>query len=74
MSPRPLQGNHSALRRRRLESDAENNKTTYVTLCGLEKSQRDVADLTENAVKMLTYFNNDAFLEALARRLVDRNM
>lgn len=55
-------------------SDAENNKTTYVTLCGLEKSQRDVADLTENAVKMLTYFNNDPFLEALARRLVDRNM
>ena len=45
-----------------------------VTLCGLEKSQRDVADLTENAVKMLTYFNNDPFLEALARRLVDRNM
>ena len=55
-------------------SDAENNKTTYVTLCGLEKSQSDVADLTENAIKMLSYFNNIDFLETLARRLVDRNM
>jgi geranylgeranyl diphosphate synthase type II len=34
-------------------SDAENDKTTYVSLVGLEKAQQDVANLTEKAIGYL---------------------
>lgn len=55
-------------------SDAENEKTTYVSLSGLEKAQRDVEELTASAVKMLSHFQNTEFLEELSLRLVNRNM
>lgn len=54
-------------------SDAENNKTTYVTLEGLDKAQRDVQQLTDNAVVLLENFNNNDFLVMLAEKLVNRN-
>lgn len=54
-------------------SDAENNKTTYVTLEGLDKAQRDVQQLTDNAVVLLENFNNNDFLVMLAKKLVNRN-
>lgn len=54
-------------------SDAENNKTTYVTLVGLEKAQQDVASLTSNAVQLLDAFDNNDFLVMLSNKLVNRN-
>lgn len=54
-------------------SDAENDKTTYVTLTGLEKAQSDVAELTALAVEELKAFDNAEFLEMLAFKLIGRN-
>lgn len=54
-------------------SDEKNNKTTYVTLEGLEKSKEDVRILSERAIetlKELPYEN--PFLEQLIRMLVNR--
>ncbi len=53
-------------------SDAENEKTTYVSLIGLEKSQSDVEELTAQAVFELKAFENADFLEALAAYLTQR--
>lgn len=53
-------------------SDAENNKTTYVTVRGIENAQNDVEKLTAAAVSRLGEFQNTQFLEALARYLVNR--
>lgn len=63
----------SALLGKPVGSDAENNKTTYVTLEGLDKAQRDVQQLTDNAVVLLENFNNNDFLVMLAKKLVNRN-
>lgn len=63
----------SALLGKPVGSDAENNKTTYVTLEGLDKAQRDVQQLTDNAVVLLENFNNNDFLVMLAEKLVNRN-
>lgn len=54
-------------------SDADNNKTTYVTLVGLEKAQQDVVNLTANAVSLLDVFENNEFLVMLSKKLVNRN-
>ncbi len=54
-------------------SDAENNKTTYVTLEGLDKAQRDVQQLTDSAIVLLENFENNEFLVTLAQKLVNRN-
>lgn len=53
-------------------SDAENNKTTYVSLVGLEQAERDVENYTELAIAQLSAFKETAFLEKLARQLVNR--
>lgn len=55
-------------------SDAENDKTTYVSLVGLEKAQKDVEDLTAAAVSMLSHFQNTEFLKELSLKLANRNM
>lgn len=54
-------------------SDAENEKTTYVTLEGLEKSQSDVEKLTNSAINELSAFDNNEFVMLLAQKLVNRN-
>lgn len=54
-------------------SDADNNKTTYVTVAGLEKAQQDVSLLTSNAVSLLDCFDNNEFLVMLSNKLVSRN-
>lgn len=54
-------------------SDAENEKTTYVTLEGLEKAQSDVEKLTNSAINELSAFDNNEFVMLLARKLVNRN-
>lgn len=54
-------------------SDAENEKTTYVTLEGLEKAQNDVEKLTNAAINELSAFDNNEFVMLLAQKLVNRN-
>lgn len=54
-------------------SDEENNKTTYVTLRGIENAQKDVEKLTSAAISRLSEFQNTEFLETLAHYLVNRN-
>ncbi len=53
-------------------SDYENNKTTYVSLRGLEESQKDVQIFTDKAINALKYFKNTEFIEKLALSLVTR--
>lgn len=53
-------------------SDAENEKTTYVTLEGLEKAQSDVEKLTNSAINELSAFDNNEFVMLLAQKLVNR--
>ena len=55
-------------------TDAENQKTTYVTIKGIEESQKDVERLTQAAVSSLAAFDgNTDFIITLARYLVNRN-
>ncbi len=53
-------------------SDADNDKTTYVSLVGLEKAQNDVEELTNSAISMLSNFENTDFLKMLSNKLVYR--
>lgn len=53
-------------------SDADNNKTTYATLVGIDKAKSDVKALTESAVAQLSNFDNTEFLEKLAYSLINR--
>lgn len=54
-------------------SDEDNNKTTYISLRGIENAQKDVEKLTSAAISRLSEFQNTEFLEALSRYLVNRN-
>ncbi len=54
-------------------SDAQNNKTTYVTLRGVENAQKDVKKLTEAAVSKLSEFDNTEFLKTLSYYLINRS-
>ena len=55
-------------------SDADNNKTTYVTLLGLEKAKQLAGELTEKAINLLKEFNGDTSnLEELTKYLLNRN-
>lgn len=54
-------------------SDNESNKSTYVSLVGLEQAQKDVERLTNEAIESLDIFGNEADkLKALALKLVGR--
>ncbi len=55
-------------------SDEENNKSTYVTLLGLEKAQKLVKEYTDKAVDSLKIFKNADELIALSNRLVGRKV
>lgn len=54
-------------------SDEKNNKTTYVSLEGIDKAQKDVEKLSEAAIDILYSLpgTND-FLEGLIKLLIDR--
>jgi len=55
-------------------SDAKNHKTTYVTIHGLDESRKEVARLTDDAVKKLnTVSFRDSFMEQLLLHLVQRD-
>lgn len=54
-------------------SDAEQNKNTYVTLCGLETARKDVQNYTADAVAALDCFGaSGEALRALAQSLCSR--
>ena len=54
-------------------SDKKNQKTTYVTLEGLEKAKGDVKELSESAIKDLAEVpGSNEFLEQLIRTLISR--
>lgn len=54
-------------------SDSENEKSTYVSLLGLEESSRYASELTSNAKKSLEIFGDEGeFLLELADRLSNR--
>lgn len=54
-------------------SDKESNKSTYVSLLGLQKSQQYAQKLTKEAIECLDVFGEDgAFLKDLALKLVSR--
>lgn len=56
-----------------IHSDEKNHKTTYVTLMGIEKASQQVAELSEEAVKLLEGLNKkNEFLFTLVKELVGR--
>lgn len=55
-------------------SDAENNKSTYVSLLGLEESKELALSLTEEAISSISFFGDEAdFLKELAIKLTKRS-
>ena len=56
-----------------IHSDEKNQKTTYVTLYGIEKSREIAAQLTQQAVELLEQLGEKgAFLQALTKYLLQR--
>lgn len=53
-------------------SDEENNKTTFVTVMGLEKAKAEADRLTSEALEILDSFADSDFLRALTAELLDR--
>ena len=53
-------------------SDADNDKTTYVTLVGADRAQQDVKTLTDKAVEILDSFSDNDFMKTLSEYLVNR--
>ncbi len=53
-------------------SDAEENKTTFVTLYGVEKAQSIAEELTNDAMLLLENFENNSFLKELTNMLLNR--
>ena len=54
-------------------SDEKNNKTTYVTLKGIDESKRLVEDYSEKAVNLLESLGEDSeFLKNLIIKLINR--
>ena len=59
---------------KKVGSDTQKEKSTYVSLYGLEKSKKMLNEITEKAVMSLKYFGEKAvFLENLAKYLVNRD-
>ena len=55
-------------------SDLKNNKSTYLSIYGIDKCKKMVKNLTENAIKSLEIFNgNTEFLRELTLYLAERN-
>ncbi|WP_049962748.1 polyprenyl synthetase family protein [Ruminococcus sp. HUN007] len=53
-------------------SDEENNKTTFVTVMGIEKAKEEADRLTAEALDLLDGFEDSGFLKALTNELLDR--
>ena len=55
-----------------VKSDIDNNKSTYVSLLGLEKAGKYAKELTQNAIESISEYNNNDSLIHLADYLLDR--
>lgn len=53
-------------------SDSEENKTTFVTLYGVEKAREIAGQITEEAMLLLEKFSNNLFLKELTEMLLCR--
>ena len=53
-------------------SDAENNKSTYVTLFGIEKAEQMAEEYTNKAIESLSIFENNKELVELSKKLMGR--
>lgn len=53
-------------------SDEKNNKTTYVSMFGLEKAQADYLALSQKTIDEIQKFENSYFLLEYAKKLVSR--
>lgn len=53
-------------------SDSEQNKSTYVSLLGLERSYEKAQELTQLALKSLDEFDDNGFMCELTAELLDR--
>lgn len=54
-------------------SDEKNNKTTYVSLYGLDKAKADVDNLSKEAVMLIKSIGENEYLEKLVLELINRN-
>ena len=56
-----------------VHSDEKNNKTTYVTLVGIEKAKEDVERYSKEAIDLIKAAGcENAFLEAFIIKLINR--
>lgn len=55
-------------------SDAENEKSTYVTIFGIEKARKMAEDYTNMAIESLGMFENSHELAELAKKLMGRKV
>ena len=53
-------------------SDEKNHKTTYVTLYGMEKAEKDVIEMSNEALRLIEETGKNEFLDELVRRLIHR--
>lgn len=53
-------------------SDEKNNKTTYVTLYGMERAVSDVESMSEKAVELVKETGDNSFLVELILKLINR--
>lgn len=53
-------------------SDAEENKTTFVTLYGVERAQEIASEITDEAIELLDRIENSSFLCELTETLLKR--
>ncbi len=53
-------------------SDEKNNKTTYITLYGMDKADKDVEALSKEAVDIINKYGNNDFLVSLILKLINR--
>lgn len=54
-------------------SDAEENKTTFVTIFGIEKAREEAEKYTKQAMDTLDKFDNNEFLKELTEYMLNRN-
>lgn len=54
-------------------SDEKNNKTTYVTLYGMEKAKADVQSMSDEALDIIKSVGKNEFLEEIVLNLIHRN-
>lgn len=53
-------------------SDAENRKSTYVSMFGLDAAYTEAKRLTDNALEIIDKFDNNEFLKYITNILLDR--